>query len=173
MSVLAGVAEDVARVDIMQPLSVTEGDGLLQRLYRRRREMAEVVVGVEGGDVPGGLRPQLVPYPAGDGGQLLIVVVHGRDDVGDDLDVHVPAGAGVLGRFEDVPPLEDLGEVAVEIVGEAFDVDAEGIEVGADEVERFRGAEAVGDEDGVEPASAWRGGRSRGRTPARWRVRCR
>ncbi len=65
VSVLAGVAEDVAQVDIMQALSVAESDGLLQRLYRRRWEMAEVVVGVEGGDVPGCLRAQARPLSSG------------------------------------------------------------------------------------------------------------
>ena len=109
-----------------------------------------MVVGVEPGYMPRGELPQPVPYPAGNTPKLRIIIVHGGDDVGDHLNMHPPLVFGPLGYLQNPSPVSYLGQLLIEGVRKALDINPPGIKIGSNDVQCLGSHIAVGDIDGIE-----------------------
>ena len=81
---------------------------------------------------------------------MLVIIIHGGDDVGDHFNVHMPFVFSPLGNLENLSPAGYFSQCLVEIVREALDVNAPGIQIGTDGIQSLRRGVAVGYIDGVK-----------------------
>jgi hypothetical protein len=146
---VGGFGEDVAFVDEMEADLTGDFAGAMEGARRSGRLVAELEIGMEGGEVERNAGAEMREDPFGElasfGG---IVVERGNDEIGE-----LEPDVGFV--FEPGEHVEDgleMGErdFAVEIFAEGFEVDVGGVNVVVDVVEGFAGDVAVGDHDGFE-----------------------
>ena len=146
---VGGFGEDVAFVDEVEADFASNFAGAVERARRSGGLVAELEIGMEGGEVERNVGAKMGEDPfgelAGFGG---IVVEGGNDEIGD----FEPDMGFVLEPGEHVEDGLEMGEgeLAVEIFGEGFEVDVGSVNVVVDVVEGFAGDVAVGDHDGFE-----------------------
>ncbi len=146
---VGGFGEDVAFVDEVEADFTGDFAGTMESARRSRRLVAELEIGMEGGEMERDVGAEMREDPFGElAGFGRIVVERGDDEIGE-----LKPDAGFV--FEPGKHVEDRlqmgeGEFAVEIFGEGFEVDVGGINVVVDVVEGFAGDIAVGDHDGFE-----------------------
>ena len=141
--------EDVAFVDEVKADFAGDFAGTVERVRRSRGFIAELEIGMEGGEVERNAGAEMREDPfgelAGFGG---IVVERGDDEIGE-----LEPDAGFV--LEPGEHVEDglqvgKGDFAVEVFGKGFEVDVGSVNVVVDVVEGFAGDVAVGDHDGFE-----------------------
>ncbi len=93
---------------------------------------------------------QLTMYPVGNALKLLVIVVHGGYDIGDDLNMHLPLILSPLGDLKDTPPVAYPGQLAVEGIVKALDINPPGIQLGTDGIQSLWSHVAIGHIDGIQ-----------------------
>jgi len=146
---VGGFGEDVAFVDEVKADFAGDFTGTVKRVRRSRRLVAELEIGMEGGEVERNVGAEMREDPLGELASFVgIVVKRGDDEIG-----QLKPDSGFI--FEPGEHVEDglqMGEsdFAVEIFAEGFEIDVGGVNVVVDVVEGFAGDVAVGDHDGFE-----------------------
>ena len=100
--------------------------------------------------MPGSLLPQFFINPSGNPAQLFIIIIHRRNNVSNNFDVHIPFGFSPLCHLQDTAPVRNLCQVLIKRIGKTFDIDAPHIQIRADNIQRLRTEIAVGHINRVE-----------------------
>jgi hypothetical protein len=117
----------VPRVDIVQSF----GDGYLPRaiqsLLGRTRFVEHFKIGMEGGEVPGHIGPEVFREPIGGAMNLPVAVILIRDEQGGDFEPDF----GFLQEFQGLEHWCEAGEAKsmVKIFGESFEIHVRGVHV--------------------------------------------
>ena len=125
------MVRDVSDIGITQPPPQRRLPRPLQRRHRRGRQVPELVVRVEAGEVDGDVGSDLSQDPVDQAAEHLLGVVQRRDDEVDDLQMGAALG-DLLDAPEDGPQLR-AADVAVERLVVPLQVDL-------DRVQRLRRA---------------------------------
>ncbi len=141
----------VAHIDEAKTGLLPDAVGAFKCCHRRRRQTLQLVLWIEPRHMPGSELAHAVFDPVSDALELGIIVVHGGDDVGDYLDMHLPFLLCSLCYLEDTAPLGYLGQFHVERIGETFDINSPGIEIRTDGIQCLWRGVAVGYIDGIQP----------------------
>lgn len=146
---VGGFGEDVAFVDEVEADFTGDFASAVERVRRGGRLVAELEIGMEGGEVEGDVGTEMGEDPFGEFASFVgIVVERGDDEIGElepDLGFVFEPGEHVEDGLE-------MGErdFAVEVFAEGFEVDVGSVNVVVDVVEGFAGDVAVGDHDAFE-----------------------
>ena len=119
--------------------------------------LLQLVGRVEAGDMPGDLGAELVGDEAGHVAQFRVAVVAPGDHQGGHLEPD--AEAPIVAQAVEHPLQGGAGDLPVEFLGEALEVDVGRIEVGGDGRQGLGGGVAVADEDVLEPGRLGQHGR--------------
>ena len=120
---------NIAGIDELQIGFPPDIIGVLQRGYRGRRQVRHIMMRVKSGHVPRCQLTKLITYPASNALKLPVIIIHGRDDIGDNLDVHIPLVLSPLGNLKYSLPAMNPGQLPIKSIREAFNINTPGIQV--------------------------------------------
>src|SRR5712671_816958 len=137
------IAVNVSFVYVMEAGIFRDLSGAVQRFRRSSRFVAELEVGMEGGEVQRDVGAEVGEDPIGEFARLGGIIVQGRNHQISDLEPDIGFVLEPLQRFEHGLEMSE-GDFAVEIFGEGLQVDIGGVNVIVDVVEGFTSDVAVG-----------------------------